>query len=167
MAIVDMEEVGYAKSIDTTIRMGADFSKPNFGYTHQIASTSLAVPADARMLMTLTLEGISGPLASQLNEARPTVAKEISATIYAFPFVNGATIFQHVGGAARPIKARSGDVIGYLAHGIMIPQLASGQPIAANAKSAATFQFGQMPKFPNVSTAENDFLMRRAATVLT
>lgn len=166
MAIVDMNEVGYSESMDTTIRVTADFTKPNFGYTHQTAPSSLAVPADARMLMTLRFEGIGGARAELLNSARATVAKEISATIHSFPFTNGAAIFQHVGDLARPIRAESGDLIGYLAHGIMIPQFPIGAPIAANAKSAAAYQLGHVPSIPSVSAAENAFLMGTSATVV-
>lgn len=165
MSVVDMDEVGYAKSIDTTIRVTADFTKPNFGYTYQAVASSLTVPAEARMLMTLRFEGVGGAMADQLNAARPTVAKEIAATVHAFPFTNGAAIFQHVGNAARPILSQSGDTVGYLAHGIMIPQLSLGAPIAANPKSAARFQFGRLPTIPQVSATENEFLMGRAASI--
>ena len=92
MSVVGVDEVGYAKSINTTIRVTADFSKPNFGYTHQMAAASLEIPAEARMLMTLRFSGIGGNLAEQLNISDATVAKQISATINSFPFTNGAAV---------------------------------------------------------------------------
>jgi hypothetical protein len=165
MSVVGMDEVGYAKSINTTIRVTADFSKPNFGYTHQMAAASLEIPAEARMLMTLRFSGIGGNLAEQLNTSDATVTKQIAATINSFPFTNGAAIFQHVGDAARPIVSKQGSPIGYLAHGIMIPQYSIGAPIPADAKTASRYQLGRIPTIPEISSAEHDFLMRRTSVV--
>lgn len=159
MSVVAMEEFGYAKTIGTTIGVTADFTKPNFGYTHQMSASSLLVPADARMLMTLRLSGVNGKMADAINQAGATVSKEIAATVHSFPFTNGGTLFQHVGDKARPIVSDSGDVLGYLAHGIMIPQ----GPVAR--EMTEHVDAGKLAEIPTISFAQNEFLMRRTAVV--
>jgi hypothetical protein len=159
MSVVAMDEVGYDKSLDTTIRMTADFTKANFGMTHQFSSNREA-PAEARMLMTLKFSGLHGRMADQLTATQPTVAKEIQATINSFPIANGQAIFRHVGDKAREIAASDGTVLGYLADGTMIPQQPLATPkVLVDGLNGAKLDLGIERQ---ISKPQHAFLMRQA-----
>jgi hypothetical protein len=151
MTVTQMEEYGYFKEGETTIRMSADFQKPNFGYTHQIVQ-GLDAPAEARMLMNLKFEGVHGPMSSFIGAS---VKKELQASIASFPFTHGSALFRHVGNAASEMKGADGAVLGYLAFGIMIPQYQMG----------VVARMSKQPTLPSISEAERSFLMRRTTTV--
>lgn len=163
MSVVAMEEYGYAKSLDTTIQMTADFNKPNFGVTRQLTS-SLDVPAEARMLMTLKFSGVSGRMAEMLNAAQPTVAKVIQATINSFPFTDASAIFHHVGDSAREIKSHDGRLVGYLGDGVMVPQYQARVPSDLT-RDLPTLASQHTNILQTVSKAERDFLMGRTSNV--
>jgi hypothetical protein len=165
MQIVDMEEFGYSKELDTTIKMTAKPGTANFGYTHQLA-LNLDVPAEARMLMTLQFEGVHGQMAEMLSASKPAVKKELAANIQSFPFTNGNTLFQHVGDEARRIEGDDGKLFGYLAYGIMTPQYQLGDvsttpPSKLNLLTGG----GAYMKNPIINQREEDFLLNRIQVV--
>jgi hypothetical protein len=151
MQVAAMEEYGYSRELDTTIRMTAKANSKNFGYTYQL-SENLDTPAEARMLMTLEFTGVHGRLADVFNKTKPTVAKDIAAVIHAFPFTNGNTMFRHVGEQAEPITGNDGTVFGYLAYGTMVPvyQLGDVQPGLPKGLKKL--------RVPKLSRTEEDFL---------
>ncbi len=160
MHIISMEEYGYSKELDTTIRMTAEWEKPNFGYTYQLVK-NLDVPAEARMVMTLKFDGVHGRLAEVLKAGQPTMAKQLIAHIQSFPFTNGNTVFQHVGNEARPIVTTKGAVFGYLAYGIMTPQYQLGPTHKGPPENVTSHLKTDRIKAPNLTGKESDFLLHR------
>jgi hypothetical protein len=118
MYLVEMEEYGYSKELDTTLKMSGRADRASFGYTHQLGH-HLDAPAEVRITLNLQIDFIHGQM-SQVAASTCTT-KSVKAVTSAFPFPPG-TVFRHVGKEAAPvIVPGDGSVVGYLGYGVMMP----------------------------------------------